>query len=469
MYTLFIVIFTGIIIAVALVTPMRLQFTHFVHRNPHVCAVIGAFAVYLVLTGPVHFTFMADDWRHLAAAEQLSDLYADRFSRWVPRVPVWSIFAWIIFYFHIFERSWAPMYLVYAAHASAVALIARWLLRELDDKQDILSTNAWITAFAIGVGALYPNVYEILYWPTCMPYAVGGLFVAAALYARTRIACVTFAALAFLTYETFLLPALGLMVLPVLLNRSPAEPRVRIRAAVQLTLSWLSAALVMLSVRGVAALFLGNFYQKVNTNPSHVLAQAHASAQELFQIRFFGSGRNEIATWVMLGILVISTALLCQRTSWRWRPVILLVGCFLSTAVYWVLDYDAMRAIYGAQIMFSAVMVWLIVQASRAGVRPIVVSIGLSALGVVFVMQSASIMRIKDHNAGVLAMREASLAKKIQACDSECVVQYEDLDSGLTQDWVLHPAYWNSYLEWLHQKYGRDKHVEFVHKSEASN
>src|SRR5262245_50986395 len=169
MYTLFIVIFGGIIIAVALVTPMRLQFTHFVHRNPHVCAVIGAFAVYLVLTGPVHFTFMADDWRHLAAAEQLSDLYADRFSRWVPRVPVWSIFAWIIFYFHIFERSWAPMYLVYAAHASAVALIARWLLRELDDKQDILSTNAWITAFAIGVGALYPNVYEILYWPTCMP------------------------------------------------------------------------------------------------------------------------------------------------------------------------------------------------------------------------------------------------------------------------------------------------------------
>ena len=447
---------------------MRRQLAKLVDQHPYVCGVAGALAVYLALTLPVGFTFMADDWGHLAAAEQLPHLYADRFSAWLARVPVWSVLAWLIFDSHVFERTWAPMYLVFAAHAGAVALIARWLLRQLDGNGEQPAARSWVIAFATGAGALYPNVYEILYWPTCMPYAVGGLFVAAALYARTTVAKTVLAALAFLTYETFLLPTLALMLAPAVLNSRPSEGQAkRVREIMRYAVPWFGALAVMLVVRGVASKYVGAFQHRVNANLGHAMAQVLVSAKQLFQIRFFGSGTNELATGVMLGVVIAASALLWRRWRWRSRPVILLAASLLSTSLYWVLDYNAMRAIYGAQIMFVAAMIWLVVQASRTGVRPVAVGAALLALAAGFVGQSVSVMRIKDHNAQVLAVREASLAAKIEACNSTCVVPYEDLDAGLAKDWVLHRHYWHSYLERLHYKYGRNKHIEFVSASPA--
>lgn len=164
----------------------------------------------------------------------------------------------------------------------------------------------------------------------------------------------------------------------------------------------------------------------------------------------------------MLLTLTGACAVLWYRWRWRSRLLLLLVASFASTAVYWLLGYSAMRAVYGAQLVFMAVFAYLAIQAARTGVRPVVVAVALAATGLAFITQTMSVMRIKDHNAHVLAQRERSLAAEVEACGSSCVIEYQPPNAGLNKDWVLSRRYWPSYLEWIAVKYGPGKSIGWV-------
>ena len=88
---------------------MRERVIAWLKVRPYVCGVLSASVVYLALTFPVGFTFMADDYSHLAAAWRLPDLFSGHFASWLSRVPVWSVLASALFSSHVFERTWAPI------------------------------------------------------------------------------------------------------------------------------------------------------------------------------------------------------------------------------------------------------------------------------------------------------------------------------------------------------------------------
>ena len=148
-----------------------------------IAAALAATSIFAFLTFRVDFTFLADDYGHLAAAHSLDNLYVERFVYWLNRVPVWSVLAWALFGSHALGFSWAPMYLFFFCHALGIALIARWLESQLPDWRsgETQSSRPLLYVSAVAALALYPNTYEILYWPTCMPYAVGPLLLGLAL------------------------------------------------------------------------------------------------------------------------------------------------------------------------------------------------------------------------------------------------------------------------------------------------
>lgn len=348
------------------------------------------------------------------------------------------------------------MYIAFTLHAASIALISRWLLLELAAPAAAVAPKPWLVSLSTATFILYPNFYEILFWPTCMAYTVGGLFLAAALYARTIAGRAVLFALAFLTYETFVLPALILALLPSLAGAtSSADPETRRRALAKTCVTWVAAAAIMFLTRGIAASFVGPFAHGMNFSPSHIAIQIHQSLKQLFQVRFGSFGTNIFATTAMLAGVIAACVVLHRRWRWNWTPTILL-GSFVSTGAYWVLNYSAIRAIYGSQLVFAAAMVWLAVQASRSGVRHSAVALALSAIGFGFVAQTVKITQVKDYNSHILEDKERALRSKIVACGEACLIEYEPLDLGLRQDWVLPPPYWEYYLDRLAARYGHD-------------
>ena len=424
---------------------------------PVLVAVLAATAVFGALTARVDFPFMADDYNHLAAAHG-ADCFTERFARWLNRVPVWSLVTWILFDSRVLERTWAPMYLFFLCHAVGLALISRWLHRQLLGvaRETKAPAQSLLFVCSVAVLSVYPSTYEILYWPSCMPYTVGAVLLGFGLWANHPAVRTALLALSFLTLETFVLPALVLLMAPVIAadprEESPREwaPPVGV---------WAMALATTFAVRWVASLSLGAYHHVTNLDPQYVMGRMGEAFKELFHVRFFAADTNEIATAAQFGFLIVAVCLAWQRV--RWNSVWLLVLCFVSTAAYWVLGYAAPRAIYGSQVLFLAVFVWLVLSTAREVWARRLVMGGLAVAFAGYLYQLSFIYGIKSHNAEVLLGREAELAVRIRSCGSPCLIEFRPLHEGLETDWVLPPDYWVPYLAYMKVKYGPEKKITF--------
>ena len=424
---------------------------------PVLVAAIAATTVFVALTARVDFPFMADDYHHLAAACG-ADRFTERFARWLNRVPVWSLVTWILFDSRVLERTWAPMYLFFFCHAVGLALISRWLHRQLLGVPGDTEASARPLLFvcSVTVLSLYPSTYEILYWPTCMPYTVGAVLLGLGLWANHPAVRAALLALSFLTLETFVLPALVLLAAPAVAADSQEEGR---RKWAPLVGVWATGLATTFAVRWAASLSLGPYHHVTNFDPQYVTGKMAEAFKELFHVRFFAGGTSEIATAAQFGFLIVAVWLAWKRV--RWKSIWLLGLCFASTAAYWVVAYPAPRAIYGSQVLFLAVLVWLVLCAAREVWARRLVAGGLAVAFAGYLYQLSFIYGIKSHNAEVLRGREAELALRIRSCVSPCSIEFRPLNEGLKTDWVLPPEYWGRYLAYMKVKYGPEKEITF--------
>ena len=357
----------------------------------------------------------------------------------------------------------APMYLFFFCHALGIALIARWLESQLPDWRsgETQSSRPLLYVSAVAALALYPNTYEILYWPTCMPYAVGPLLLGLALLARSGPARAALLTLTFLTYETFVLPSLALCLAPGLagLLREPGKRQETLRRMVRPLVIWAFALGMTLLVRWVAALSLGPYAHKTGLTAEHVSDKATLAWKELFELKFFAAEVNEPATTAQYALLAL--VLYLSWRSLRWTGPMLLALCFLSTGLYWILEYNAIRAIYGSQVLLLAIVVVLAARTRPGRLARTTVIAALLLAFASYVHQALIIYSVKSHNAGVLRATEARFSDSIRACTSPCIIESGPLDEGLRPDWVLHPDYWNRYLAYVKAKYGPEKQITF--------
>lgn len=413
-----------------------------------------AVAFFAVAVDGSTFTFMADDYIHLAKSYSTSSLFSDYFAAWLGRVPVWAATAYVLFESHVFERSWWPMHLFFATHALGMALVSAYLLRELRGEGEGRVPTAWVVA-ATAVFCLYPNDHEILYWPTCMPYTLGALFLGMAVWLSAPAARAIFLCLAGLTYETFLLPGLALLIIPPLAMGGKQSAAWRGPALV-----WVGALAMVLGVRYVGGAWFGTFHHSTDFALDHIAHQMLSAAALLFRSKHYHMHTHLAAT----AACAVWPLLILWRGGTRTKAAVLLVlGCFASTAVYWVLGYSAARAVYGSQVFLSATLVWIACQVWTLGKHAawaLVILMVLTALG--FVDQQRELWQIKTDNAAVLAQRERMWHQTLRDCPEPCVLDYGNLEDGLRPDWVLPGSFGTAYVEWLRLKYAPARRVEMV-------
>ncbi|MEE8408728.1 MAG: hypothetical protein V3T05_03905, partial [Myxococcota bacterium] len=337
-----------------------------VRRHPFLSGALAATALFALITAPVDFTFMADDWTRLAAVYSSDDVFPHHFVLSLNRVPVWAVVARLLFGSHILEHTFAPMLLFFLLHALGIGLVAQWLWKHLPHPAtEAAPPHTGVVVAAVVVACLHPNTYEILYWPTCMPYALGALLLGAAVNASRPWVRASLLVLSFLTYETFVLPALAILVAPTLLDRTAwwLDRQTLLRRALPAVGVWGAALGMTIAYRAVAAISLGAYDHQTVLTIRHVVRHALLAWEQLFHISFFGAGTNLLSTVIQYGLLLASIVFL-----WRRARVVALglpALCFLSTGVYWVLKYNAMRSIYGAQILFAATVVWLVLSTAQ--------------------------------------------------------------------------------------------------------
>jgi hypothetical protein len=439
-----------------------------VFTSPYVTGALLAFLIFVLLTVGRPFPWMADDWTHLAAFYTKPNLFSSHFQAWLSRVPVWAASTWIIFQFHSVTNITGPLYLFFAVHVAGIVLVTKFLLRcsttgKCDAKLRPASGH-FIACLCITTMALQPNSFEITYWPTCMSYSLGALLMGLGLTMTVwplRYLCFV---LSFLSYETFFLPTLALLFIEAQSHDPKPRP---LQFWVRTFTPWLSAALTTLAVRHIAAHYVGTYLHLISLSPQHVLQQVQVAGKQLFQVRFIFMRSNAFASTVQFAVLAICLVILSRRQ--RWRGVQWLLLCFVSTALYWLLAYSAIRSIYGTQIMFGAIVGCLAVSAAQQSHKAQrLIMILLIVLLASYVLQIRSIVGIKSHNAIVLAEREADMAAALTSCQSPCTISYRPLNEGLMKDWVLPESFWSSYLTYIRMKYAANKDVYFELQTELN-
>ena len=397
---------------------------------------------------------MADDYGRLAAAYS-ADTLAEACGRCLSRIPVSCAANGLLFVSKIWERTWAPMYFFFFCHAAGLALIAKWLVHKAHGRPVESTTRSLLLLLAVAVASIYPSAYEPLYWPSCMAFMLGTPLLGLGLWTEHRIARSGLIALSFLSYETFVLPALVLLLIPLLTTKRSSLSR----EALRLLGVWGSSLGLALAVRWLASLQVEHFHHLTVFSPDRIADKVSLAYRELFHVRFFGPVENEAATTFQYGLVILLLILVWKQSRWRWA--VLLLACFASTEVYWVIEYGAPRAIYGSQVLFMAILIALLVHAARGRLRTIIAFGGLTLLLIGYLQHSSFIYEIKSHNARVLQSREAEFAAAIRECGSACVIKFRPLDEGLKTDWVLHPDFWARYLDYMRAKYGAGKEITF--------
>jgi len=428
--------------------------------SPSARGALVAILAFVAMVAPFQLTPMADDWT------AFSDVYRGtrHVGTMLTRVPVSALIGYLTIRPAVWEHGWPLMYVFFAVHAAGATLVATALARRLG-QEPVDESGRHIWAFALAVTALYAGHFEILFWPSCMAFTVGLPLLGLALWVRAPAGRVALLALSFLTYETFVLPALAALLLPALLR--PSE-RGRLRDLAAAAWPWAAALAATLAVRAaLGALSGGSYAHSVTQEPARMLAKALGARDSLTDLVFYG--RDPWPTRVQhLGLALLAAAALGMHRLRGLAAVLVgALAVFASTAVYWVLEYFGPRALYGSASFAAALLAVLAVTSARRRWSRVVVVAALVCLATAYVWHTVHILATKDHNAAVLARLEREVCDAAAACPGPCTVHIPPPNRGLRHDWTLHQDYWPGYLDVLAVRCGggRDLRVEVAGES----
>lgn len=416
-------------------------------------ALAGLVATHLffVLSFWLKFPFMADDFIFLRNAANPADPYTlSDLGKFITRAPIYSTITFAIFKSRIWEQTWALMYVFFFIHAFSVALIVQWFLREL-----AVAAPAKTVVAISALVALLPSNHEVLYWPLCTPYVLGGLFVALGLWARSAVARTFWFFAAFAVLEAFVLASLALAFAPTLLSsaRAPGPLRALI-AAVRSTsgrlAAWVAALTAFFIMRKTLTPVYGVWTYELALNPAHFGKQAYQILEMLFVTHFYRI--NWASTLLELGALAfIVTRLLRQRprallpAQAAWLPLLL----FASVANLLILSYYAPRAFYGGYLLRQAVVAWLVLLFLQTGATRRARRAAVACIALAYLIHTGVILANKHKNASLMAAREARWEAEMRACQAPCVIEAGNPAEGLKYDWILPEMFWGVYFEWL--------------------
>ncbi|RYF11615.1 MAG: hypothetical protein EOO40_02985, partial [Deltaproteobacteria bacterium] len=291
--------------------------------------------------------FMADDYVHLLAKHDGNAHLWAHFRPWLARVPVWAIGTWALFSLPWLEGNPQAAALgAFFLHGLGVALTGAALLRRMPTMRPV----PWGVQLMAGMAAtLYPNTYEIIFWPTCMAYSLGAALFGLGAWARPQWLQGTTFILASLTYETFILPVLVWLLLPWILAQGLGRRALLWRALRQ----WGAVLAIVLALRAAFASRVGAFSHGTNFSVMHGLQHMGQAFVSLLRFRHYHMHTALGATILFVAFLV--TGLVLLPPTLRRRGLLLFAGVYAATALFWVLNYDAMRSLYGAQQKLRAV------------------------------------------------------------------------------------------------------------------
>ena len=400
---------------------------------------------------------MADDYLHLLAVHRLAEPLTGHFAAWFSRVPVWAVASWALFTSQWLEQSWSAVHLAFACHATGLVLMVAALLRALPVPTELGVLRPLLASM---VACLYSNTYEILFWPTCMAYTLGSLALGLGAYARRRGTQALAFTVAGLTYETFILPALAWALLPALAATGSRRWALARRGAA----TWGAALVAVLAARAAGAWGQAPFVHLTDFAPGHVAVHLSAALAQLVRLRHY---RMHTALGPSLA-LVATLALGVQglRGVRRQQALALLAAAAGSTALAWVLAYEAIRSVYGAQLLLCATLAWLLCHGLAAsGWRLMATMVLAVVLAAGYAAHHAELIEIKVRNAARLVALEADWATRMRACTGPCTLRYDNLGAGLEPDWVLPPSDAPRFLAWVQHKHAVKQVLNFVPQS----
>jgi hypothetical protein len=414
---------------------------------PVFIAAVLSFLIFFLSTIFFSFPFAADDYSYLTRIYSPEGFSFSSFGSYIYRVPLWCLFTWGLFHlapsvpFHLF------MYIAIFLYLLAFALLTYEIMDQLDGSQ---YRNSWALIAVTIVFSLYPSHYEVLYWPTCMSYIPGLLFIALAFRLGSPWWKVFFFASSFLTSEMYVLPALAF------LNASSLkEKNLNLKTMVKRSRCWIAAILLTFGIKALIHLVAGlSFRYDLVLSPSHLLSQLKMALLGTWMIHFYKIN-------YLLSLLYISGLILAFYTLLRDRTLssrfiyFFLASAILTTAIFWPFGHLAYRALFGSQIYILTILSFVLVKLKSK------IKYFLAFFFLIFTIQNFRVYSIKDKNYHVLEKRSAELIIKMQSCLPPCVLEVSGLNEGLRRDWVLHPDYWEFFIQWLHKKHFPDKDITF--------
>jgi len=418
-----------------------------IERFPIMVAALLSFSSLFLISIFFHFTFCADDYAYLARVYSSEGLTFSSFGPFIYRVPLWSFFTWGIFHIAQFVPIHALIYLTILIFCIAFAMLAFYVYNHLIGKPVPLETLGWIITTT--VFALFPNYYEILYWPTCMTYIPGMMFMALAFRCRRSCVIVFFLMSSFLTSEMYILPALAYTLLSALVKKFS------LKALLIRSRFWIAAIFFTLGIKGLIFLTLRFQYRyDLRFEPFYLFNQIKTALIRTWTIHFYKT--NYLLSFIYLAALILVFYVLYRKNILSSRFFRVLLGtAFLVTAIYWFYGHQAIRSLFAAQVYIVTILVFVFIKLD------VKTKIFLPILFIVFIAQNLYVYSIKDKNYHILKKRTAELISQIEQAKDPCVLEIEQLNAGLKRDWVLPSDYWEFYLQWLNGKYFPNKLITF--------
>ena len=390
---------------------------------------------------------LADDFHYLASTLESDGWPFSTNDAYWGRLPLWYVANWAHFHLQTVFPTAMTVLLFFLLHAIGLLAIVDYLRRSLCPT--VPPQLAMWTALPF---LLYPCAYEVLLWPTCMPYTIGMALLGLAFTTSRADLRTLLLGLSFLDSEMFILPALALGTVPLFAaGRLPSAGSVA-----RALMPWLGAVLLYAAVRRlVTPPGLAYAFGWTHDAPT-VLRQTVLAMAGLFAIHFYDLAVLPTAcVWLAVALVAVGLWRSGDRPVQQAWPWVLLV--VVASGCHWVIRYPAVRALYGAQMLLVA---FCTLAVARCLIRnPAWALAGLGLVSAAFVMQHGHVMSIKRHNEQALAEVEADLASRIAATPPGGDLRLERLDAGLLRAWTLHPDYWPAFARYVQLKHGLGGHV----------
>lgn len=408
--------------------------------------------IFFLTTFLFKFTLSTDDYQFLADILSPSGWRFDVTNHYFARVPIWYVITWLNFHLFDWSQNFYGMYFFFFIHALAFALLSFYAVKTLK-----LNVSTPIFIIVTTLFSLYPTHYEILYWPTCMAYTFGLLFLALALLSKSTILKIILLSLSFGTSEMFLIPSLLFLLLPNIFKfkLSPKDFHELFLKATP----WLAAIVIDFGLQYLNSKFVSTFYKfPINFNFTHVISNILDAEKMVLTLNFYQLyNRTSLIIWLIL--LSITVSLIWRKKISFKTSVVLLLSIIAATAVYWPLTYYAARALYGAQIYANIIeLIILIIFLEKYHWHQ---SIIIATLFIFFIKQSLFIYQLKTYNYYILQARQNELTNTFNACTEPNIVELKNLDYNLQTDWVLHQDFWISFAQWVKEKNNINKNIKF--------